>query len=157
FEDLPEIRLAEPAVDVLARFHRHDRRHRARPRDARREPGLAEATLAEKALDPVLQLRLRARDDLLGKKERLPARRANGRRHRERRGSGDIGRRGPGGVHATSGSESTEGQCERHEKVFSSSRTGVNLRDVQTSLAYNRWANRRLLKAAADLTPEELD
>jgi len=33
----------------------------------------------------------------------------------------------------------------------------MNLDDVKTGLAYNRWANRRLLDAAGELSREELD
>src|SRR5262249_10812626 len=58
FEDPPEVRLAAPAVDVHARLDRHDSRDLARPRQPGREVGLAEAALAEEAVDPVLQLRL---------------------------------------------------------------------------------------------------
>jgi uncharacterized damage-inducible protein DinB len=33
----------------------------------------------------------------------------------------------------------------------------MSLESVQTFFAYNRWANRRLLKAASRLSPEEID
>lgn len=33
----------------------------------------------------------------------------------------------------------------------------MNLQDVRTGFAYNRWANRLLLKAAGELTGEELE
>src|SRR5262249_45159951 len=46
-EDLTEVRLAQPAVDVLARLQRDDAWHVARARDPRREVGLSEAALAE--------------------------------------------------------------------------------------------------------------
>src|SRR5262249_44610602 len=69
-EEASEVRLAHPAVDVLARLHRDERRDRAGVGDAAREVGLPEAALAEQALDPVLEARLRARDDLLRQEER---------------------------------------------------------------------------------------
>jgi uncharacterized damage-inducible protein DinB len=34
---------------------------------------------------------------------------------------------------------------------------GVDLKDVQTGFAYSRWANQRLLKAAGELSGEELN
>jgi uncharacterized damage-inducible protein DinB len=36
-------------------------------------------------------------------------------------------------------------------------RAGVNVQDVRTGFAYNRWANQQLLKAAGELSGEELD
>ena len=33
----------------------------------------------------------------------------------------------------------------------------MNVQDVRTAFAYNRWANQRLLKAAGELSGEELN
>ena len=87
-EDLPEVRLPQPAVDVRAGLDRHDGRHRERARHPRGEIGLAEAALSEQAVDPVAQLRLGARDDLLGKQERLAPRRPRGGGHCDGGGPG---------------------------------------------------------------------
>ena len=92
-EELAEVGLLQPAVDVHARLDRDDGRDREGAGDAGGEVGLAEASLAEEAVDAVLEPRLGALDDLLGKQQRLAARRASGGGHPDGGGPGVDGHR----------------------------------------------------------------
>ena len=111
-EELPEVGLLQPAVDVLARLDRDDGRDRQGARHPCGEVGLAEASLAEQAVDPILEPRLGARDDLLGEEQGLPSRRARGRGHPDGGGSGVDGH-WRSGEKSTAGSERWPGQLSQ--------------------------------------------
>ena len=64
-EQLPEVRLAQPPVDVLADLDADDRRDDRRAPEPPGEIDLAEPALAEQPLDAVPEPRLRAGDDLV--------------------------------------------------------------------------------------------
>ncbi len=86
-QKLPEVGLAEPAVHLLARLDRDDGRDRQGARHPLRKVGLAETSLAEQAVDPIIEPGFGARDDLLGEEQGLPSPGARGRGHREGGGS----------------------------------------------------------------------
>src|SRR5262249_42581260 len=68
-QELAEVRLAQPAVDVLAHLDADDRGHDQGAAETAGQVDLAEAALAEQALDPVAEAGLRARHDLRGTEE----------------------------------------------------------------------------------------
>jgi hypothetical protein len=84
-QQLPEVRLAQPAVDVRADLDADGRRDDRRVSEAAREIDLAEPAFAEQPLDPVLEPRLRAGDDLRGIQQQA---------RRVERGLGRFGARG---------------------------------------------------------------
>ena len=63
-QEPPEIRLAQPTVDVRADFDAHRIGHIGGSPNTLREIDLSESTFAEQLLDAVAKARLRADDDL---------------------------------------------------------------------------------------------
>ena len=63
-QQLAEVRLAQPAVDVPADLDAHHLRHDSRMSEPRREIDLAETADADQPFDAVLEAGFRARDDL---------------------------------------------------------------------------------------------
>src|SRR5207244_2289509 len=91
-EQLPEVRLAQPAVDPRAHLDADDVWDDRRASDPLREIDLAEAAFAEQPFDAVLELRLRTRDDAIGR-EKLPRstrRSAKAGQHSGRGGGGML-------------------------------------------------------------------
>jgi hypothetical protein len=68
-EQLPEVRFAQPTVDVRADLDAERVGHRRRPPERAREEDLTEATGADEALDTVAETGLGAADDLSGDKQ----------------------------------------------------------------------------------------
>ena len=88
-QELPEVRLAQPPVDVGAHFDADVLGDDRRVTEPPREIDLAEPALAEQPLDAVPELRFRAGDDLFGR-EQMPHP-AEGAVDRSDRASGGSG------------------------------------------------------------------
>src|SRR5215472_6587956 len=69
-EHLSEIRFAQPSVDALADLDADCFRNARRAAEPSREKDLAEAALAQQAIDPVRDFRLGADDRLIAHQER---------------------------------------------------------------------------------------
>jgi hypothetical protein len=87
-EDLSEVRLTQPAVNVPAHFQAHRFRSRGRTTEAFREIRLTEATLPKKTIDLIAQARFRALHQL-AEGEKLQIAVATTARARARRGLPD--------------------------------------------------------------------
>lgn len=70
-EDLTEVRLAQPAVDVRTDLHAEPGRHGYRPAEPFREVHLPVSATAEQSFDAVAQAGFRADDDLAQREQVL--------------------------------------------------------------------------------------
>ena len=91
-EQLPEVGLAQPAVDVLAGLDADRRGDAAGVADAAGEIHLPEPALSEQPLDAVAEARLRAGDGLRGVEQAARGIEGRARGPRARRDGGDVGR-----------------------------------------------------------------